>query len=191
MSAITSVVSDVLPIVSGAVPVFNATTNYLTKQDSLQAAADRAAASAAAKVAAKQQAEDNLQATQELQMKQLQQTQAADTANSDASIQTQMDQTQLSANTTELNRRDALRQAVAKTTVTLAGQGIDPHDGSGEAILLGQIQASDQAKQAADAATQLRMQALAQQADTLNQKNLLEQTQLAERQRLQWLNSFS
>ena len=64
MSAITSVVSDDLPIVSGAVPVFNATTNYLTKQDSLQAAADRAAASAAAKVAAKQQAEDNLQATQ-------------------------------------------------------------------------------------------------------------------------------
>lgn len=75
--------------------------------------------------------------------------------------------------------------------MTLAGQGIDPHDGSGEAILLGQVQASDQAKQAADAATQLRMQALAQQADTLNQKNLLEQTQLAERQRLQWLNSFS
>ena len=191
MSAITSVVSDVLPIVSGAVPVFNATTNYLTKQNSLQAAADRTAASAAAKVAAKQQAEDNLQATQQLQMKQLQETQAADTATSDAAIQTQMDQAQLSANTTEQNRRDALRQAVAKTTVTLAGQGIDPHDGSGEAILLGQVQASDQAKQAADAATQLRMQALAQQADTLNQKNLLEQTQLAERQRLQWLNSFS
>ncbi len=191
MSAISSVVSDILPAVSDMVPVFNAATNYMNKQNSLQAAADRAAASAAAKANAVQQAEVNLKNTQELQMQQLQQSQAADTTAADATIQTQMDQAQLSANTAEQARRDALRQAVAKTTVGLAGQGIDPHDGSGEAILLGQIKASDQAKQAADAATQLRMQALSQQAGDLNQKNLLEQTQLAERQRLQWLNSFS
>ena len=191
MSAITSVVSDVLPVVSEAVPVFNAATGYLNKQVSLDATSNRAADSAASRAAARQQAADNLQATQALQMQQLQQTQAADTASEDASIQTQMDQAQLSANTSEQTRRDALRQAVAKTTVSLAGQGIDPHDGSGEAILLGQIKASDQDKQAADAATKLRMQALSQQAADLNQRNLLEQTQLAERQRLQWLNSFS
>ena len=191
MSAITSVVSDLLPVVSSAVPVFNATTNYLAKQDSAEAAAEKAAASAAAKAEAKQQSEDNMRASQALQMQQLQDTQAQNTAAEDASIQTQMDQAQLSANTTEQTRRDTLRQAVAKSTVSLAGQGIDPHDGSGEAILLGQVKASDQAKQAADAATQLRLQALSQQADTLNQKNLLEQTQLADRQRLQWLNSFS
>ena len=191
MSAMTSVVSDLLPAVSSAVPLFNATTGYLYKQDSLQAAADRAANTAAAKAEATQKAEDNLAATQALQMRQLQQTQASDTAIQDAGIQTQMDQTQLSANTAEQTRRDALRTAVAKTTADLAGQGIDPTDGSGEAILLGQIKASDQAKQAADAATQLRMQALSQQAADTNQKNLLEQTQLADRQRLQWLNSFS
>ena len=191
MSAITSVVSDVLPVVSEAVPVFNAATGYLNKQVSLDATSNRAADSAASRAAARQQAADNLKATQALQMQQLQQTQAADTASEDASIQTQMDQAQLSANTSEQTRRDALRQAVAKTTVSLAGQGIDPHDGSGEAILLGQIKASDQDKQAADAATKLRMQALSQQAADLNQRNLLEQTQLAERQRLQWLNSFS
>ena len=191
MSAITSVVSDILPVVSSAVPVFNATTGYLNKQASLDASASRTADSAAARAVARQQAAQNLKATQELQMEQLQQTEAADTAASDANIQTQMDQTQLSANTSEQTRRDALRQAVAKTTVSLAGQGIDPHDGSGEAILLGQIKASDQARQASDAASQLRMQALSQQAADINQRNLLEQTQLAERQRLQWLNSFS
>ncbi len=198
MSAITSVVSDLLPAVSSVVPVFNATTGYLNKQASLdlaaqrqQLAAERAAASAAAKAAARQQTEDNLQSTQALQMQQLQETQAADTAAQDANIQNQMDQAQLSANAAEQTRRDALRQAVARTKVDLAGQGVDPHDGSGEAILLGQIKASDQDRQAADAATQLRLKALSQQADTLNQRNLLEQTQLAERQRLQWLNSFS
>lgn len=191
MSAITSVVSDVLPAVSDVVPVFNAATNYISKQDSAQAAADRAANAAAAKAEATQKAEVDLQNTQALQMQQLQETQASDTAIQDANIQTQMDQTQLSANTAEQSRRDALRTAVAKTTADLAGQGIDPTDGSGEAILLGQIKSSDQAKQAADAATQLRLQALAQQAADTNQKNLLEQTQLADRQRLQWLNSFS
>ena len=124
-------------------------------------------------------------------MQQLQETQALDTTNQDAQIQTQMDQAQLSANQDEQARRDALRQAVAKTKTSLAGQGVDPTDGSGEAILLGQIRASDQNRQASAAATQLRQQALTQQADVLNQRNLLEQTQLAERQRLQWLNSFS
>ena len=187
MSAISSVVSDVLPAVSDIVPVFNAANTYMAREDRLQAAADRAAA----KAAATQKARKNLQATQELQMQQLQQSQATDTAIQDANLQTQMDQTQLAANDTEQTRRDALRSAVAKTTTSLAGQGIDPHDGSGEAILLGQIKASDQARQAADAATQLRMQALSQQAADINQRNLLEQTQLADRQHLQWLNSFS
>ncbi len=198
MSAITSVVSDLIPAVSGVVPIFNAATGYMSRQASLemaaqrqQLAAERAAANAAARAAAQQQAEENLRSTQALQMRQLQETQAADTATQDASIQNQMDQAQLSANTDEQTRRDALRQAVAKSTVNLAGQGIDPHDGSGEAILLGQIRASDQDHQAAAAATQLRLQALSQQASALNQRNLLEQTQLAERQRLQWLNSFS
>lgn len=191
MSAFTSVVSDILPVFSDIVPIFNAANGYLTRQASLEQAAERAAASAAARAAARQQAADNLKATQELQMKQLQESQTSDTTAETARLQTQMDQAQLAANQDEQTRRSALRSAVAKTRTGLAGQGVDPTDGSGEAILLGQISASDQARQAADAATKLRLQALSQQADALNQRNLLEQTQLAERQRLQWLNSFS
>ena len=152
--------------------------------------ADKAAAAAAAAAERRQQTADRLQAEQDLQMQQLQDRQQADTAVADARIQNQMDEVQTSAIDAELARRDALRQSLAKTTVSLAGQGIDPTDGSGAAIQAGQIAGSDRQRQNADQATQLRLKALSQQADALNQQNLLEQSQLAQRQRLQWLNTF-
>jgi len=203
------------PVVSTALPVFTGVTGYLNTQDRLDQQAQRDAASqqlARQKLQLQQEkqasqsaaqssdpavladrqrkAADQRQANQELQMQQLQDRQAQSTAAEDARIQTSMDQTVLAANDAEQTRRDALRQAVAKTTTSLAGQGVDPTDGSGEAILLGKVKTSDQQRQSADQATQLRLQALRQQADSLNQQNLLEQQQLADRQRLQWLNTF-
>jgi hypothetical protein len=194
--------------VTTALPVFTSVSGYLTQQDRLDQTAERDAANQSLaerklqlqqeKLAAGSQGTttradttaNRLQASQELQMRQLQERQAADTVAEDARIQTQMDQAVLAANSDEQSRRDTLRQGVAKSTVSLAGQGIDPHDGSGQALLMGQIKSADQQRQSAEQATRLRLQALRQQADALNQQNLLEQSQLAARQRLQWANTF-
>lgn len=205
------------PIVTTGLPVFTGVTGFLNTQRRLdqqeeraasdqrlaeqrlqlqrdRLAADTTSSSASGdgqSAAERQQAvADRLRATQDLQRRQLLDRQAADTAAEDARIQTQMDQVQLAANDDERNRRTTLRQDVAKSTVSLAGQGVDPTDGSGAAIRLGKIESSDEQRRSADTATRLRLQALSQQADALNRRNLLEAQQLADRQRLQWLNTF-
>ncbi|MEI6984975.1 MAG: hypothetical protein WCK65_02510 [Rhodospirillaceae bacterium] len=138
-----------------------------------------------------QRAAETMRAGYESQTQQLFDRQATDTAIEDDAIRNRMDQTMLSANDTEQERRSALRTSLGRTTVGLAAQGIDPTDGSGAANLLGQVGASDQKRQAASEATTLRLQALTQQASATRQRNLLEQSQLADRQRLQWLSYFS
>ncbi len=138
-----------------------------------------------------QRAAETMRAGYESQTQQLFDRQATDTAIEDDAIRNRMDQTMLSANDTEQERRSALRTSLGRTTVGLAAQGIDPTDGSGAANLLGQVSASDQKRQAASEATTLRLQALTQQASATRQRNLLEQSQLADRQRLQWLSYFS
>ncbi|MEI8393343.1 MAG: hypothetical protein WCF85_01310 [Rhodospirillaceae bacterium] len=203
----------IAPIVSTALPVFSAVNGYFNTQDRLNQQADNAAAKlqlqqqqAAERAAEKAQAEaekaqaeaerrqkaaEVMASEQQLQMQQLDERQAADALITNTGIQNRMDQAQLDANEAERQRRLALSQATAKTTVSLAGQGIDPNDGSAAAIRLGQISNSDQQRQAADQANRLRLQALSQQAEDATKQNLLERSQLAERQRLQWLNSFS
>ena len=58
-------------------------------------------------------------------------------------------------------------------------------DGSGEAVLLGLVADTDQDQQEAAATDRLRTQALAQEVPDTQKSNLLERSQLAEKQRLE------
>lgn len=83
-------------------------------------------------------------------------------------------------------RQKALRRSVARQKTLFSAQGISPSDsGSNEAVLLGLVNDSllDQNEQ--DQLTNLRNTALNQSLSQQSQKNLLEATQLRERQNLQ------
>lgn len=130
----------------------------------------------------------HLRESQDQEMTQLRQTHQTTLDNDAAAARIQAQQVAQNAAVEEQRRLDALRRAVARTKVALGGRGVDSNDGSGEAILLGQIRQSDQERQNANAATVLRVQEINQQLDARYRRNLLDQTQLAERQRLQYLS---
>jgi hypothetical protein len=90
----------------------------------------------------------------------------------------------------ERQRRAALRRAVAARRTDMAGRGLDADGGSGEAILLGLTSDADLASADADAARRLREKAIDDDLATRRARNLLEQTDYAQRQQLAWLSRF-
>jgi len=90
----------------------------------------------------------------------------------------------------ERRRRDALRRAMGRTRADLGGQGVGTADGSGEAILLGLVGDTEAESGAAARADQIKRQAIQQELDNARRRNLLEQAQLAQRQRLDFMSKF-
>lgn len=90
----------------------------------------------------------------------------------------------------EQQRRAALRRAVAKQKAVFGSTGISSQDGSAEAVLLGLFSESEEERQAREKSNNLRESAL--QNDLSNQKqiNLLQKTQLQQRQKLNQITSF-
>lgn len=81
-------------------------------------------------------------------------------------------------------RRAALRRAVARQRAQFGSQGVGSNAGSSEAVLLGMFEESeDEQKRRAQLDT-LRSNALDQNLKQTRSLNLLQATQLAERQRL-------
>lgn len=86
--------------------------------------------------------------------------------------------------TTEAERRAALERSLARTRATMAARGVGTADGSGRAVLLGLSEESE-AERARNAEQDgLRRADLDRQAEEVRRRNLLETSQLAERQRL-------
>ena len=90
----------------------------------------------------------------------------------------------------ERRRRDALRRAMGRTRADLGGQGVSAADGSGEAILLGLVGDTEAESGAAAQADRLKRQAIQQELDNARRRNLLEQAQLAQKQRLDFMSRF-
>ena len=90
----------------------------------------------------------------------------------------------------ERRRRDALRRAMGRVRADMGGQGVSAADGSGEAILLGLVGETDRESRTAAQADQLKRQAIQQELDNARRRNLLEQAQLAQRQRLDFMSKF-
>ncbi|EWY37491.1 hypothetical protein N825_17930 [Skermanella stibiiresistens SB22] len=137
----------------------------------------------------KQHAAEVLAETHALQKRQLTQDQEAATTAQAADIATRQAQIDASAAADEAARRDALRRAVGRTKANLGARGGGTSDGSGEAVLLGLVNTTDAATRQATAVDQLRTQALAGEVTDTRKRNLLDQTQLAERQRLELFNA--
>ena len=87
-------------------------------------------------------------------------------------------------------RRDALKRAIAKQRVRFGGQGISSEDGSGEAILLGLFDANQIDEAEAARLDTLRLNALDQDIAQTKRLNVLQATQLAERQKYKTTSLF-
>lgn len=121
---------------------------------------------------------------------QLQQRQNLDYAQAQQNIALEQEQNRLDAQHTEQQRRVALRRAVARQRASFGGQGISQDSGSAEAVLLGLFSESEEERQAREKSDSLREQALQQDLSHSRQLNLLQQTQLKERQRINRITDF-
>jgi len=162
-------------LISVALPVFNGVNSYLQQQEA---------------TAERQQRLNLLQTQQQQTLAQLQASQQQELDSASAESANQQAQLEASADSDEKSRRAALRAAQASARAKLAARGADPSDGSGQALLDGLQSATDDESADAASATQLKSAALTQQLAAQNQANLLERTQLAERQKLQLLSAY-
>ncbi len=84
----------------------------------------------------------------------------------------------------EDQRRNALRRAVARQRASFGSQGVGAGGGSSEAVLLGLFDESDQERKRREELDVMKTSALDQNYSNLRSMNLLQATQLAERQKL-------
>lgn len=108
----------------------------------------------------------------------------------EADAQNRLAQLAATAEADEKRRVDALRRTMARTRAAMGANGVSAADGSGEAILLGLVNDTDSERQDAQKLDQIKRQAIQQEVDSVRRRNLLEQAQLAERQRLEFLSKF-
>ena len=153
--------------------------------DALALERERIAASQKEAADQKQHAAQVLRETHALQQRQLSQDQATAGQAQQADIATRRAQIETSAANDEAARLKALRRTVGRTRASLGSRGGGTSDGSGEAVLLGLVADTNQDQQEAAATTRLRTQALAQEVTDTRTSNLLERSQLAEKQRLE------
>jgi hypothetical protein len=106
-------------------------------------------------------------------------------AESTATTRAGRDQALLGAELSENERRrsNALRRAVSRQRAAYGGAGVDGGDGSGEAVLLGLFNESEQERAARDDVFNLRRAIIDDNLAGLRQRNLLEESQLATRLR--------
>jgi colicin import membrane protein len=155
------------------------------KADALAFEREKLAASQKEAADQKQHAEQVLRETQSLQRRQLLQDQATADQAQQADIATRRAQIESSAASDEAARLKALRKTVGRTRASLGAGGGGTSDGSGEAVLLGLVADTNQSQSQADAIDRLRTQALSQEVADTRTSNLLERSQLAEKQRLE------
>lgn len=126
-----------------------------------------------------------LRAQQDLAMKQLQAQQGL--AEKGAADQAALERQKiaLDAVSAEDSRRAALRRAVARQRAAFGAQGLSGDDGSGEALLLGMFGESEQDKMDRERMDSLRNQAIDQDLADRQRINVLQRTQLRERQNME------
>lgn len=117
---------------------------------------------------------DQLKRQQNLQQKQLEERTALE-----------REQIALNARLTEEQRQIALRRAVSRQRANFGSQGVGSASGSSQAVLLGLFDESDDERQRREELDALRVTALDQSVTQNRALNILQRTQLSERQKLQ------
>jgi colicin import membrane protein len=153
--------------------------------DALALEREKIAASQKEAADQKKHAEDVLRETQSLQRRQLLEGQSKSDQAQQEDVALRRTQIESSAASDEAARLKALRKTVGRTRASLGAGGGGTSDGSGEAVLLGMVADTHRNQQEADATDRLRTQALAQEVAATQKSNLLERSQLAEKQRLE------
>lgn len=90
----------------------------------------------------------------------------------------------------EADRQAALAKSLATVRARLGANGVDADDGSAQAVLDGITAQSARESDAARADLALKRKAEADALDALRNKNLLDENQLAEKQRLELLAKY-
>jgi len=139
--------------------------------------------------AAKQAARDELHQSQDVALAQLQAKQKLEQDTLASQNALEREKISIDAADAETRRRQALRRAVAKQRAQFGAQGIS-NGASSEAVLLGLFNESDAERADRENLDNLRLKALGQKEAAVKEKNLLEKTQLVEKQRLQNLTSI-
>ena len=100
----------------------------------------------------------------------------------------QKEQNRVAAEGAEATRRAALKRAMARQRASFGAQGVGSSAGSAEAVLLGMFQELDEERANREKIQNLRAAALDQNVAQQQQINLLQQTQLRENQRIDYLS---
>lgn len=116
-------------------------------------------------------------------LRQLQAQQAERLRQSQEDASLQKAQILASAEDAERKRKDALKRAVARQRTNFGAQGISTSGGSGQAILLGLFDESEDEKFERDRLDSLKTNALDQNLSQQKRLNVLQASQLAEKQR--------
>ena len=126
----------------------------------------------------------NQQASQSLALQQLQQQQALEQQQSRQNAALRLQEQQIEAQNAEERRQRALRSTVAKQRAAFGGRGISTQGGSAQAVLLGLFDESEEELEQRSRLDQLKSTALSQGLSQQNSLNILQATQLRERQNL-------
>lgn len=131
------------------------------------------------------------QASQELALKQLQAQQTLQEQQLAAQTALEKEKIETEAQQAEDERKSALRRAVARQKANFGAQGVGSGGGSSQAVLLGMFEESDEERQKREALDALRTGALDQDLAQTKSLNVLQRTQLEERNALDDLASKS
>lgn len=126
---------------------------------------------------------------QDAALRQLQQMQALQQKQMEADNALQREKIALDAQTAEDTRRDALRRAVARQKAMFGSSGVGSSGGSAQAVLLGLFDETEQDLAAREQLDNLRNRAIDLSAENQSSLNVLQRTQLQERQKISSLSS--
>lgn len=130
------------------------------------------------------------QKQQELALKQLQAQQGLQERQLAAQTALEKEKLSLQTRQAEDARKAALRRAVARQRASFGSQGVGSTVGSSQAVLLGLFEESDEERKRREALDSLRTSALDLDNSQKRAINVLQRTQLAERNKLDDLASY-
>ena len=122
-------------------------------------------------------------------LEQLKQRQALDERQRAQDAEFQRQSIALDAQEAEESRREALRRAVSRQRANFGAQGVGSGSGSSQAVLLGLFEESGDEKRRREELDNLRLNAIDQDLAQNRSINVLQRTQLAERNRLNNISS--
>ncbi len=122
---------------------------------------------------------ENLKAKQSLQLQQ-----------SQANAALSREKIALDASNAEKERKTALRRAVSRQRASFGAQGIGSGAGSSQAVLLGMFEESESEKSKRAGLDNFRLNAIDSDLSQRKSLNVLQRTQLKERNKLQTVSAF-